>query len=343
MLATLIERRGDVAVREISEPVMGDYDARCELLYGATCTGTDGHIIDGTFPWIGSLPTVLGHESIGRVIAIGPKVRNYRVGDLVTRVGTPACPNGAFSVTWGGFTQQGIARDHWAMAAAGLPQGEWAGHRVNQILPAAIDPRVGPMFITWRETLSYLLRLGAKAGQRVLVVGSGGNGLSFAAHGVNLGAEVTLVGAARLAGAARAKARVHAFFDYKQPNLEAELSKATPAGFDLIIDAIGRTGLADQFLPCLRVGGTYAIYGLDDVGKTTLNPGKARGAFTVKCGGEYDEAETHAQVCDYVLRNKLDASLWYDLEHPFALSNIAGAFEAVRNRRMPKALIDLRR
>ncbi len=342
MKAAMVEASGKLVVRDIADPVVGDYDVLCELIFGATCTGTDGHIIAGTFPWTGKLPTVLGHESVGKVAKLGSKVRHYRIGDLVTRVGTPGDANGEFSATWGGFAQVGIAKDHWAMAADGLPQHEWQNYRVNQILPHGIDPRVGPMVITWRETLSYLLRLGCKAGQSVLVIGSGGNGLSFAAHAVNLGAaRVAMVGSARLADAACSKARIHQYYDYQQVDLTAALGKYQPDGFDLVIDAVGQAGVADKTLGCVRPGGTYAIYGLDDFGKITLNPMAARGAITIKCCGEYDEAETHAQVCDFVLRGKLDTSLWYDLQNPYPLTRINDAFEAVRNRKMPKALVSL--
>ena len=115
MKAAMVERPGFLAVREIPEPEMGEYDALCRLLYGATCTGTDNHLIAGRFPWPVTYPTVLGHESIGRVLAVGPKVRSFRTGDLITRAGTLPPPGADFHVNWGGFAEYGIARDHWVM------------------------------------------------------------------------------------------------------------------------------------------------------------------------------------------------------------------------------------
>ncbi len=341
MKAGIIEKFGSIVVRDIPDPDLGDYDALCQLLYGATCTGTDSHIIDGTFPWISPLPTVLGHESVGRVVALGKKVRNYRVGDIVTRVGTPPCPSVGISVTWGGFAQMGVAKDHWAMCADGLPANQWSSSRWNQIVPAGVDPKVAPMFTTWRETLSYMQRMGVRAGASVLVVGSGGNGLSYAAHAVNLGAAcVAMAGSAALADAAKAKTKLHIYVDYKAADLAAELNKANAAGFDFIIDAVGKTGVADRVLPCLKPGGKYGTYGLDNVGQIGANLTRARGAFTVHpCS--YDEAETHQQVSEMVLQGKLDASLWYDMNRIYPLADIAGAFESVRTRRAPKALVQL--
>ncbi len=341
MKAAVIPRFGMLEVREVPEPGMGDYDALCRLLYGLTCTGTDSHIIAGKFPWISPLPTVLGHESVGRVVAVGPKVRHFRVGDLVTRVGMPPTPDGRISVTWGGFAEMGIARDHWAMCADGRPPGEWSGHRVNQVVPAGVDPRAAPMFTTWRETLSCLTRMGVTAGTSVLVAGSGGNGLAFVAHARHLGvARVAMVGAAHAEATATSGLGVQLYFDYRRADLAAALQQAQPDGFDFIIDAVGRTGISDLLLPCLKSGGAYGTYGIDDYGAVRINPRLARGAFTLHpCS--YDEAETHQRVSELVLQGRLDVRPWYDPERPYPLADIASAFEAVRQRRSPKALIRL--
>ena len=100
MKAAVVENAGHLVVRDIPMPHVGDYDALCEMLYGATCSATDSHLVEGRFPWPIHYPTVLGHESIGRVIRVGPRVRNFRIGDLVTRVGAP--PSEGVSVNWGG-------------------------------------------------------------------------------------------------------------------------------------------------------------------------------------------------------------------------------------------------
>ena len=342
MKAAIVERVGSIVVRDVPEPRMGDYDALCELLYGATCSGTDSHIIRGVFLWGNPFPTILGHESVGRVLAIGKKVRNFRIGDLVTRVGALPTPDGKISVTWGGFAEMGIAKDHWAMCADGLPASEWGGSRWNQIVPAAVDPRVAPMFTTWRETLSYMTRMGFKPGASLLVVGSGGNGLGYATHAHNLGASMLgMVGAAHMESPARSRAGVQSYFDYKQDDLAAAVKKAYPDGFDFIIDAVGKVGIADRVLPCLKAGGTYGTYGVDDPNKVTINPSGARGSFTINpCS--YDEAETHQRVSEFVLQGKLDADIWYDMANPYPLTEIAAAFEAVWARRSPKVLVKLR-
>jgi threonine dehydrogenase-like Zn-dependent dehydrogenase len=341
MKAAMVVAPGELAVREVPPPPMGEYDALCELLYGATCTGTDLHIIHGRCFRPVACPSILGHESIGRVVETGAKVRNLRVGDLVTRVGAPASPTGEYHVNWGGFAELGIARDYRAAREGGLDPGEWDGFRVNQALPAGLDPAASTMIITWRETLSYLTRMGVGPGATVLVIGSGGNGLAFAAHAANLGAARAIVlGSAARESAARAAGATD-YFAYRAEDALEQIGEAAPDGVDFLVDAVGKSGIADSALPLLRDGGTLGIYGVDDCGKCAVTPTRARGTFRFYNGG-YDEEETHEQVVRDVADGRLDAGLWLDLSHPFPLKDIGAAFEAVAARRAIKALVRLR-
>jgi threonine dehydrogenase-like Zn-dependent dehydrogenase len=257
----------------------------------------------------------------------------------------PAATDGSLGIAWGGFAEYGLARDHAAVKADGLPSAEWSGYRVNQVVPPSIDPRVAPMFTTWRETLSYVTRMGLGPGSRVLVIGSGGNGFSFAAHSVLLGAAATwLVGSSRSERAARTLG-VTGFLDYRRGDCAARLTEACPDGFDFIIEAVGKVGQADRFLPQLAAGGTIGIYGLDDFESVGLSPRLARATFTVWNGG-YDEAETHPRVSSLAVEGKLDARAWYDPERAWPLDSILEAFRSLWQPGQdahPKALIALKR
>ncbi|MGD0093899.1 MAG: zinc-binding dehydrogenase [Planctomycetota bacterium] len=340
MKAALVESPGKLVVRDIPRPAIGGYQALCRLLYGATCTGTDQHLLHGRFPWPPQYPTVLGHESIGRVVETGPQVRYLHCGDLVTRVGCPADPQGGFGSNWGGFAEYGVACDHRAAKEDGRPESEWSGSRVNQVLPADFDPAASTMIITWRETLSFIRRLGVGPGRRLLVLGSGGNGLAFVAHGANLGAAcVALTGSPRREACGRA-AGAQAYYDYARPDLSDAIKKDHPQGFDFIIDAVGRKGMLDAVLPQCARGGSAAIYGIDDFGQCTLNPTRARGTFTFFNGG-YDEAETHEAVIAFIRAGKLQARHWLDVEHPLPLERIAEAYHEPGKRAFSKALVRL--
>lgn len=340
MKAAIVEQPGSLVVRDIPMPAVGDYDVLCDLLYGATCTGTDQHLIAGRFPWPVTYPTVLGHESVGQAVTVGKKVRHFREGDLISRVGAPADPGGAYQVNWGGFAEFGIARDHWAMRADGLPTSDWVPYRVNQVIPPDIDPRAATMIITWRETLSYTTRLGIRPEASVLIVGSGGNGLSFAAHAANAGAGwVTMMGSHNRKAAAHAAGATN-YVDYREDDAVAQARALAPDGYDVVIDAVGQAESANQVLNLLKPGGTLGIYGVDDLNNCRLQPHRARGSFTFYNGG-YDEAEAHHEVITMIRDGRLDAGIWLDLERAFSLDEIQLAFNDVRSRRSIKALVSL--
>ncbi|MBN1350272.1 alcohol dehydrogenase catalytic domain-containing protein [candidate division KSB1 bacterium] len=339
MKAAIIEKINTLRVKDIPEPPVGEYDAFCDILYGAVCTGTDQHLIDGTCPFLSPLPAVLGHESIGQVVEIGRKVRYLKPGDLVTRVGT--VPVDGYSVSWGGFAEKGIASDWRAMQEDGIPRDNWEESRRNIVLPGDIDPAAATMIVTWRETMSYITRMGIGKDARVLVIGSGGNGLSFVAHAANLGAaQIAMIGALNREPHARRAGATH-YFDYRNQNIFQTVEKTCGSLFDFAIDAVGKIGLADLGLRLLKANGTIGIYGIDDYGKCILNPQHARGSFEFYNNG-YDEPEVHERVVALMQSGKLDASIWLNLENPFPLENINEAFEALRARQAVKALIKVK-
>ncbi|MBM3497201.1 MAG: hypothetical protein FJX74_00900, partial [Armatimonadetes bacterium] len=174
MRAAVAEEPDRLVVREVLEPVTGEYDCLCVGLYGATCSGTDLHLLSG-HPLFGiRFPTILGHESIGRVVACGPKVRHFRPGDLVTRMVNRSTPD--LRVHWGGYAERGLVQDWRAMQEDGATP-EFTG--IHWVLPPDFDPAASTMIITWRETFSFLTRIGVGPGDKVLVIGTGGNGLAF--------------------------------------------------------------------------------------------------------------------------------------------------------------------
>ncbi len=340
MKAAIVESPGVLTVREVPDPQIGDYQVLCRMLYGATCTGTDQHIIHNRFPWGVKYPTILGHESVGQVIQLGPKVRYLKEGDVITRVGAPAAADGSVHSQWGGFAELGVATDHRAMVADERPQTEWQGTTVNQVIPSDMDPRAATMIITWRETLSFVTRLGVKEGAKVLVIGSGGNGLAFVAHARNLGASAVGV----LGSGARKdlfeRAGTTAYADYKGEDPVGKLRAGAPGGYDFLIDAVGKNHGADPLLGCLRPGGVFTTYGIDEFHGYGINPRLGPNPWSWAFPG-YDEAEAHTRVVEFMQQGKLDAGLWLDLDKPFDLADINQAFDAVHNRTLMKALVKL--
>ena len=198
---------------------------------------------------------------------------------------------------------------------------------------------MGTLFITWRETLSYITRMGVGTNASVLVIGSGGNGLAFVSHARNLGARwITLVGSPRRAVEARLAGATDCV-DYHSASCWDQVRSAAADGFDCVIDAVGKAAMSAQGAACLKPGGVIGIYGMDE--GVQIAPGRDR-AFRLYRGG-YDEAEAHDAVLRDYRAGKLIPAVWTDRRQAFALDDIAQAFDAIMNRALVKPLILLKR
>ena len=343
MQAAIVEAPGRLVVRDLPLPVPGPYDVLTEQLYGGICAATDRHLIAGELPIPGiAYPLILGHESIGRVVEAGAKVRHLQPGDLVTRTGAPALDG--CQPFWGGFVEFGIARDVRAQQEDGVAEAEWAAFAVNKLLPAGLDPAAATMMITWRETMSYIGRLGVAAGASVLILGSGGNGFAFAVLARLLGAgHVAMLGNPHWAALA-ARARIDSFADYRDPAAADRLRADLPGGVDLIIDAVGHRGGIEAVLPLLKPGGSIGIYGIEDLGER-MGYMKTLAAQGIRAHGpgEYSEPEAHDAVVALLEAGKLDATLWFDPAAAPPLARIADAVAAIERRDSLKAVVRLHR
>ena len=316
----------------------GRYQALCRMRYAATCTGTDLRLLSGDVPGGSCIPFVLGHESIGEVVETGEKVRFLKPGDLVSRAGVPKDHVPGINSLYGAFAEYGLVHDWRAMQADGLPESEWRRHSAQLPVPKGLDIKVASMLITWRETLSFAVRMGLTAGSRLLVIGSGGNGLAYAAHARNLGARCAVIGS----GARRdlfLKYGVEAYINFRDTDALATYADAAKKpGFTHIIDAFGDHTTMNRMLPCLVRGGVIGVYGLHDYRSYSVSPFRAQDGFLFH-GGSYDEAETHEEISRLALAGRLDAGDWYDMDHPVPFAEIADAFVQLRERKAIKYLI----
>lgn len=92
MKAVVFHDIGDIRLEDVAEPRLQEpTDAIVRLTASAIC-GTDLHFVRGSVG--GMRPgTILGHEGVGIVEALGDEVRNLQVGDRVVIPSTIACGN----------------------------------------------------------------------------------------------------------------------------------------------------------------------------------------------------------------------------------------------------------
>ncbi|MGP0175133.1 zinc-dependent alcohol dehydrogenase [Pseudomonas sp. NCHU5208] len=95
MKAVVFHDIGDIRLDDVPEPkVEASTDAVIRITASAIC-GTDLHFVRGT---VGGMRkgTILGHEAVGIVEALGSDVRNLNIGDRVVVPSTIACGNCAY-------------------------------------------------------------------------------------------------------------------------------------------------------------------------------------------------------------------------------------------------------
>jgi threonine dehydrogenase-like Zn-dependent dehydrogenase len=95
MKAVVFHGVGDIRLADVPEPtIQQPTDAIVRITSSAIC-GTDLHFIRGSAPDM-EPGTILGHEGVGVVEALGADVRNLEVGDRVLIPSTIACGNCAY-------------------------------------------------------------------------------------------------------------------------------------------------------------------------------------------------------------------------------------------------------
>ena len=150
---------------------------------------------EGRFPFI-RVPITPGHEVVGRVIAVGAEVTDWKPGD---RVGTmhgdscgvcPACKEGKTSLCAGTGAVPGLLIDGGYATRMRAPQRSFFS--VPEELPAA---EAAVMHCTFGTAYRGLQRCGElRGGDHVLVTGAnGGVGVAAIQVAARLGATVTAV------------------------------------------------------------------------------------------------------------------------------------------------------
>jgi threonine dehydrogenase-like Zn-dependent dehydrogenase len=324
MKAIIVEEAGRVAIRNIPEPAMGEYDARVELVAGSLCNSTDAKVLHGEFA--GPFPTVLGHEAAGRIVETGAKVRNYRVGDWVVRPRIGGVPELDLSCSFGSFVEYGLARDAWAQAEDEGKERPFAHDQIASV--RSCDPHTLVQAITLKETLSFLHNLGVKKGHSILIFGTGPVGVAFSLWARYLGCEHVIVVGRRDEACARAKdfGRATHTINNKVERVPNAVRSIVEAGVTFAIEAIGDNEVLRDCIDSLAPGGQVGIYGVppDSQGRSPL-----RDDPRISPAGPC-EATAHQEVMAQIQNGRIPAREF--LTHELDYTECARGFELLASR-----------
>jgi acryloyl-coenzyme A reductase len=183
----------DLAIEDDAQPSAKRGEVVIEVEACGVC-GRDCIDRAGRFKFI-RLPVTPGHEAVGRVIAIGDGVTEWKVGDRVATMhrdfcGTcEACTAGETSVCMRAAAVLGLLVD------GGYARWLAAPERAFYRMPDDVEPALAAILhCTAGTAFRGLRRAGVKAGMRVLITGANG-GVGAAAVGIatRLGATVVAV------------------------------------------------------------------------------------------------------------------------------------------------------
>jgi D-arabinose 1-dehydrogenase-like Zn-dependent alcohol dehydrogenase len=223
----------------------------------------------GRFPFI-QLPITPGHEAVGRVVAVGEGVTDWRVGD---RVGTmhrdscgecAECRRGETSLCHGGAWAFGILADGGYARSLFAPESS-----LFRVPDGIAAPEAAVLHCTFGTAYRDLATLGRLAkGERVLVTGAnGGVGAAAVQIASRLGAEVVgVVRSEKHVAFVRSLGATDVVVD------DANAFHSKVGKVDVALDTVGQATFASA-LRSLRVGGRIVVVGNIAEEKVALNLG----------------------------------------------------------------------
>ncbi len=240
-------------------------DVAIEILYSGVCH-SDLHTIKGDWgeqPY----PLIPGHEIIGRVLEVGPKVKKFKAGDNVG-VGCMVdscqtcdqCENGEEQYCRNGMTATYGSQDR---ISGETTQGGYSKHIVvrEEFVVSVSDKlklsHAAPILCAGITTYSPLKKWNIQKGSRVGVIGLGGLGHMGVKLAVAMGAEVTVISRSNKkedsAKALGAKGIL--------VSTDENAMQAAAGSFDFILDTVPVKHDFNTYTPLLDVDGTLVLVG----------------------------------------------------------------------------------
>ena len=334
MKGIVVEKPGVVVLKnDIPEPKISPYCAIVENIACGICNGTDLKIIDGHFKGFSTYPAVLGHESIGRVVEIGSKVRNFKKGDHVLRTLLDDVGPRYYS-GWGSFSEYCVVYDYQSMMNDGLKNVN-DYYIAQQVIPPDIDPVKGIMIITFKEVYTGLKSFGISSDYSILINGCGPVGLSMIKFASLLGVRKILasdIDQNRLELALKQGA--HRIINPQVDNIEKIILEEESEGLDLFIDAVGINSLINTGLNLVKFNGKIGVYGISPVCSSQIDWKQAPYNWSiqfVQWPNVKTEATLHNEVIDFVRQGKIKLDDF--VTHVFPLEDFQTGLDLVKNKK----------
>lgn len=298
MKAAIYNGPRDIRIETVPDPkAPAPKEMVLEVVRAAIC-GTDSAEWDHG-PILARPPVVLGHEFVGRVLAVGSEVQDFRPGDRVVSGAGVSCAR----CEWCRAGRTNLCAEYRTLGLhlnGGLAELVTTPAAICRAVPDVVDDDAAAMAQPLAVALHAVRRSGVREGEACVVIGAGGIGAFIVAGAAAQGAHPLIavdvddqrLQTARLLGA-------HDTVNARERSMpEAILSLTDGEGAHVIIEASGTPGAPAQAIDAVRRGGRILLVGLQAA------PRELNLLSMTVC--EINMATTLAHVCDVDLPESLD-------------------------------------
>src|SRR5438034_8151082 len=337
MNAVVLHDADDMRVEQRSVPQPGPGEVLLKVEVASIC-GTDVKVLHRTLQGQPAGPFIMGHEYAGTVVALGPDVDEFRVGDRVAvevHKGCERCENCIKGWYTSCLNYGDLSKGH---RAKGLTcDGGFAEYAVNHIntlyrLPDSLTFEQACMVTTAASPLWAIdLMGGYMAGETVLVLGPGPIGLMAVQLCKAMGAErVILSGTRDERLEIGRKLGADHIINVRRENLAAKVSEYTSGkGADAILECAGGPSSMQDALENVKRGGRIGVVAwyagpvemdMNLAVRSNVRIYAARGEGGMNCGRSLALMSAGHLVADPLI------------SHHFKLGQIHDAFDTYVNR-----------
>jgi len=309
MKAVVLREPGHLTVEEVPVPEIKPHEILLKVGACAMC-GSDLEAYWGIHPSVKSYPLILGHEFAGTVVAAGPQVTRYKVGDRICHTGgrvcgvCDACKSGNYrdcpERRGAGFATDGAYAEYVALLG-----DDFYSHPLPDNLSMAQGALAQPFGIGYHAATA---RAKAQEGDTIVVQGCGPIGLSAMMAAKLSGA--TLISTDKLDYRLELAKRLGGDYTINVDKADAvaftqELTDGV--GVDTVIECVG--GDQDDTLPqaceMLRRGGRLVVVGSFAKDAATIRIIKFKFG-EMEMFGSQGFPEGYAPLLDLISSGKID-------------------------------------
>lgn len=269
MRAVQYQDVGQVSVGEVAEPALQSPDDVVVHIATSAICGSDLHLYRGDIPGM-SPGSIMGHEYVGRVAAVGSRVRRLKPGDRVV---------GTFHLACGICALCQLGQYHQCRTGGvlgyGVAFGDFPGTQAEQARIPYGDVNLRPvpdgvsdeaaLFAGDILTTAYgaVRNAGLEPGERVAVIGAGPVGLMavMVASALGAGTIYSIDRDAVRAQAAAAYGAIPVPSDTSNP-VRRILQDTGGIGVDVVIEAVGGPSTLTLAFQLVRGGGRVSAVGV---------------------------------------------------------------------------------